>query len=362
MPTIQLPDGDIHELPGSEPDPAQSAHDSSSAAPSDPGLLGTRDPITNQPFTAHSLPRGIVQSSIDNTNRRVRFDSPSNPGAAIPGAIRTGTWRVEEDGRLVQNMLVLTLDEGPELINTASLQDIPSDSQENSHPQDGDNSNRASDESGDPQLMWYEGEEYYEETNRDNERAISSTFLPLLPPTLETIRASLARRDTTTRGPGQSSNTDRTRSQTWNMPSYRSWDEQDLPPPETPDSLSPRTFNRPFTISYLYRVTRPTVRSRPTAPTFLNAAGEIDINLIPHAPRTDLPPPPPLVPLPRLTEQPPATWFEGMSEDSRCPVLSEPDYVVEYSLPCGHALCRWCYEQICLASNQPVCPLCRRRI
>ncbi|KAG0129998.1 hypothetical protein HOY82DRAFT_563367 [Tuber indicum] len=308
MSTIQLPDGDIHELPASEPDPAQSTHVPSSGASSDPGLVGTRDPITNQPFAAHSLPSSVIHSRVDDTYGRVRFDSPSNPGAAILGAIRTGTWRVEEGGRLVENVLVLTPDGGPEPINIATLPDIPSDSQENSHSHSGGNGNYGSDESGDLEVMWYEGEEYFEERRRDNTgRVVSSIFLPLLPDTLETIRNDLAGRATTT--------TTGDRGQRDN-----------------------------------------------TAPTFLNAAGEIDINLIPHAPRTDLPPPPPLIPLPRLTEEPPATWFEGMSEDSRCPVMFQPDYVVDYSFPCGHALCRWCYEQICLLSSQPVCPLCRRRI
>lgn len=127
-----------------------------------------------------------------------------------------------------------------------------------------------------------------------------------------------------------------------------------------------RTQNLPIDHSTLSnrsrRMNLNLIRVPRAAPTFLNASGEIDLNLIPHPPRTDLPPPPPLVPLPRLGEAPLASWFEGMSENSRCPVLSQPDYVVEYSFPCGHALCRWCYEQICRVSDRPVCPLCRRRI
>jgi len=139
------------------------------------------------------------------------------------------------------------------------------------------------------------------------------------------------------------------------------WDEE-LEAQGFIESRYSPTANRSFRVSTGSRMTSPAPQPLPRAPSFLNAAGEIDLNLIPHAPRTDLPPPPPLVPLPRLTEEPPATWFEGMGEDSRCPVLFQPDYVVEYSFPCGHALCRWCYEQICLVSDRPVCPLCRRRI
>ena len=157
-------------------------------------------------------------------------------------------------------------------------------------------------------------------------------------------------------------NTYGTRNQTQNTPSDRDVDDQDLADQGFIESLYSPTTSRSSSVFGEPSMTSRTSRSLPLAPSFLNASGGIDLNLIPHAPRTDLPPPPPLVPLPRLTEEPPATWFEGMSEDSRCPVLFQPDYVVEYSFPCGHALCRWCYEQICLISDRPVCPLCRRRI
>ncbi|PWW74227.1 hypothetical protein C7212DRAFT_365183 [Tuber magnatum] len=344
MSTNQLPNGAISGPPVGEPVPAQSAPGFPSTAASDPGLLDARELDTNQTFAANSSARGRSHTSIDSTHGRVGFDSPSNPGAGVPGAIRTGTWRVEEDGRLVENMLVPIPDEEPGRINTTGVLDIHPDSRGNNYLHGGDNTNQFVYEIGDPELMRYEGEEYYEETDRYRPNASSSIFFPLPPAPLATISAGLAASAATgaREHPG---NMDRTRTQTWNMP------------PDEVDDGDPS-----FTIFDRTRVVRPTVRSSPRAPTFRNAAGEIDINLIPHAPRTDLPPPPPLIPLPRLTEAPPATWFEGMSEGSKCPVLSQPDYVVEYSFPCGHALCRWCYEQICLASDRPVCRLCRRRI
>jgi hypothetical protein len=54
---------------------------------------------------------------------------------------------------------------------------------------------------------------------------------------------------------------------------------------------------------------------------------------------------------------PPPSWEEGMSENIRCPVSYE--HCVDYSFSCGHALCRWCYEQILGTSIMPACPLCR---
>lgn len=212
--------------------------------------------------------------------------------------------------------------------------------------------------------------------------------LLLLPPTRFPITILPAAR-TTARVRRQQNNTDQNRAQILTIPQDQNENNQDLgAAPGFIESLTSVSTNLPRSTRFSggNAVTGPASRNLPinrstlrlsnpsrrmnlnpfpraqAAATFLNSSGEIDLNLIPHPPRTDLPPPPPLVPLPRLTEAPPASWFEGMSENSRCPVLSQPDYVVEYSFPCGHALCRWCYEQICRVSDRPVCPLCRRRI
>ncbi|CUS12413.1 unnamed protein product [Tuber aestivum] len=356
MPIIQHPNSEIGVPPASEVDPAQYAPGLSSATASGPSLLYDREPEANQELTAHS----------------------PTQGEGIPGVIGTGPSRVEEDGQLVENMLAPIIYEEPEPIiyeepgpiiyeepepiiyeepgpiiyeepgpiSTARASNIHSDFQENLHLQN-------EDESGDLQVMWYEGEEYYEEDARYGPMD-PSMFLALLPETFATTSIGLVA-GAITGAQGRHDGMAQTRAQARDVLSDQNDGDRHLPLPRLPGNITPASATRSFTIPGRTRVVHQSVWSTTRAPTFRNAAGEIDINLIPHAPRTDLPPPPPLVPLARLTEEPPASWFEGMSEDSRCPVLFQPDYVVEYSFPCGHALCRWCYEQISLVSDRPKC-------
>ncbi|RPA97654.1 hypothetical protein L873DRAFT_1790816 [Choiromyces venosus 120613-1] len=389
-----------HRWPIDEPDlPARPRFGLSSTATGvttsdNPSLLDTGEPTTDRVPATRSPSSSPIQSGIESIDGRAELDGASSASSETPivtRRIRTGTWRLEEDGHLVmiEDPIVPLPDAGSEPINaatttaaiTATLTEliINSGSQEDNIQDQSDNDGGEGSRS--PQLMWYEGEGYHEGVVDNPGQARSSIFLqPLVsaraPTTtpqvgvLAETSARLARLQTQR----EITNYWQSRSRAWNRAIAVEDPNEDITIQEfLSNSPQPPASNRPFRLSNQTRLEgsgsreilpNPTSFSRtpaPRRPDFVNAAGEIDTNLVPHAPRTDLPPPPPFPPLPRLTEEPPASWFEGMSEDLRCPVLWEPEYAVEYSFPCGHALCRWCYEQICHASSHPTCPLCRRR-
>ncbi|PUU82823.1 hypothetical protein B9Z19DRAFT_1120086 [Tuber borchii] len=219
--------------------------------------------------------------------------------------------------------------EVPELVGTTGVPDIHSDFQESNTFSNEGNTNRGGGGGRrSPQLMWSEGEEYYEDPS-DYDGPTDLVDLLLRPPTRFPITI-LPAVYTTLRARQQRNNTDQNRTQILTIPPSQNEDSQDLgAAPGFIEDLTSVSINLARSTRGLggNTVTGPALRNLPrnrpirsnrsremnlspiplAAPTFLNTSGEIDLNLIPHAPRTDLPPPPPLVALPRLTEAPPAS-------------------------------------------------------
>jgi len=162
MSTNQLPNSPVNGLGESDPNPTQSTAGFFTTA-SDPSLLDTREPITNRAFSAQSLPEGIISTSIDDSYDRGRLGSPPNPSTRYSRAMRAGTPGDEESGTFDQNVQVSIPDEDSEPLGSTSAPDIHSGSQENDYFYGEDIFARDGDGRGSPQLMWYQGEEYYEE-------------------------------------------------------------------------------------------------------------------------------------------------------------------------------------------------------
>jgi len=161
MSTNQLPNSTINRLGEGDPNLTQSTPRFSTTA-SGPSLLDTRGAITDRAFTSYSFPDGIIPTSIDDTHGRDRLGIASNPGTMTPGATGTRASGVEEGGPFDENVLVPIPDGESEPFGTTDAPDFHFDFQESDIFYE-DNRNPSGDGRGSPQLMWYEGEEYYEE-------------------------------------------------------------------------------------------------------------------------------------------------------------------------------------------------------